>query len=228
MANLNIEIPTFADKYYKNVQMQFANDRKVFGVGGEPKSMGEVFVTLAVNYMQVLKDFAINGNKALTQNLATDKETQDALTQVASLYGIAPYTTYAQAYTGFTTDDYRTLIRAKQAQGQFNGTTQSLLDIAHSLFGELPIMVVDGGNMSVSILVDATQLSAVSRSLLANGEILPKVAGVSYTISSVTTVPTKWNLDADSGETYDTDGRIDEEPTGSWGQTVWKSNKQGD
>lgn len=219
MANLNIEIPTFADKYYKNIQMQFANDRKVFGVGGEPKSMGEVFVTLAVNYMQVLKDFAINGKKALTQNLATDKETQEALTQVASLYGIAPYTTYQVAYEGFTTDDYRTLIRAKQAQGQFNGTTQSLLDIAHSIFGELPIQVVDNGDMTVAINVDATQLNSVAQDLLTRGEILPKVAGVSYTVQAVyTDTPTYWN--------YDTNGQI--EYTGRWGQTLWKSNKQGE
>lgn len=76
-------------------------------------------------------------------------------------------------------DIYRTLIRAKIAKNNSDGTTSSVLASVAFITGVNDLMVVDRENMSFGV-VFVNALSDVSRFILNNFDIVPRPQGVEF------------------------------------------------
>jgi len=74
---------------------------------------------------------------------------------------------------------YRILLQAQIAQNQWDGTIDSLQTIWRSLFPGGTIAIVDGQNMSVSVIL-AGAFSSILQDLITHGLIVPRPQGVLY------------------------------------------------
>lgn len=91
--------------------------------------------------------------------------------------------------TGLTELDdgsYRTLIRAKIAANNWDGTTGSMHAFWEFVFGPGVIQIQDNQDMTITIIYDDLQLTTVQKAMLLNGMYPLKPMGVlvSYTAAS--------------------------------------------
>lgn len=82
---------------------------------------------------------------------------------------------------------YRTLIKAKIAQNQWDGTIDSLYPIWQTLFPGGTIVIEDNQTMSANIILTGT-FTSIIQDLISNGYIVPRPEGVLYTYQ-FTTLP---------------------------------------
>lgn len=84
-------------------------------------------------------------------------------------------------------DHYRTLIKAKIAQNQWDGTIPSIYALWSTLFPGSILQIIDNQDMTMQAIV--TGLSdEVSLELITAGLIIPKPAGVTLTIIGSTSI----------------------------------------
>lgn len=77
-------------------------------------------------------------------------------------------------------DTYRLLLKATQAQNQWDGTESALYPIWKNLFPGGNIVINDNQNMSATIIMSGV-FSSIIQDLIANGYIVPRPQGVLYT-----------------------------------------------
>lgn len=76
-------------------------------------------------------------------------------------------------------DAYRTLLRAKVAANNWNGTINQAYDVWTSAFGEDTYLIIqDNQDMSMAVCISGQPLSVVEQALLINGYIPLKPEGV--------------------------------------------------
>lgn len=84
--------------------------------------------------------------------------------------------------TFLTDDEYRLAIKAKILKNSWDGTTPGALQIFSQVFGQDAfIMIQDGQDMTMSILIAGIELSAVEKQILICESLLPKPEGVRLT-----------------------------------------------
>jgi Protein of unknown function (DUF2612) len=79
-------------------------------------------------------------------------------------------------------DTYRLLLRARIAQNQWDGRIDSLQAIWQTLFPGGRINIIDGQNMTVSIILSGV-FTSITQDLITNGYIVPRPQGVLYNYS---------------------------------------------
>jgi hypothetical protein len=79
-------------------------------------------------------------------------------------------------------DAYRTLIRAKIAANQWNGTTEGAYDIWDSIFPEVTILIQDNQDMSYDLALVGGIIDSLTLALLTGGYIPLKPEGVRVNI----------------------------------------------
>jgi len=78
-----------------------------------------------------------------------------------------------------TDDEYRLAIKAKILKNSWDGTIPGALQIFGQVFGQDAfILIQDGQDMTMSILIAGIELSAVEKQILINDSLLPKPEGV--------------------------------------------------
>lgn len=76
-------------------------------------------------------------------------------------------------------DTYRLLLRARIAQNQWDGTIDSLQATWQNLFPGGHITIIDGQNMTVTIVLSGA-FSSITQDLIENEYIVPRPEGVHY------------------------------------------------
>jgi hypothetical protein len=91
---------------------------------------------------------------------------------------------------------YRTVIRAKIAANQWDGTVETMYSFWEYVFGAGAILLLDNGDMSLSLVYDDSILNAVQKNLLLSGAFPLKPAGVriNYIAASATRPLFSWDL----------------------------------
>lgn len=74
---------------------------------------------------------------------------------------------------------YKSVIRCKILFNQWDGTNEGLLEILKSVLPGIPIAFDDNQDMSISIVILTNSVDDTTKSLISNGYIIPKPAGVS-------------------------------------------------
>lgn len=75
-------------------------------------------------------------------------------------------------------DSYRTVIKMKIASNRWNGTVESAYEIWRGVFQNSIIIIEDHQDMTMSISISGTALSAIDEALLRNGYLTLKPIGV--------------------------------------------------
>jgi hypothetical protein len=75
--------------------------------------------------------------------------------------------------------DYRTYLKSKAAQNQWNGTIDGLQNIWQTLFPGGQIIVADHQNMSATIFLTGT-FSPILQQMILNGLVVPRPQAVQY------------------------------------------------
>lgn len=84
-------------------------------------------------------------------------------------------------------DNYRTVLKAKIAQNQWDGTIPKIYDLWNAVFPNIQLNIVDNQNMTMSAVINGP-FDDVITELVTGGYIIPKPAGVSLTIIEVTPI----------------------------------------
>lgn len=77
--------------------------------------------------------------------------------------------------------NFRTALKAKIAQNQWDGTIPQIYDIWVSLFPDLDLKIVDNQNMTMAAIISG-QIDPIITEMVASGYIIPKPVGVGLTI----------------------------------------------
>lgn len=98
----------------------------------------------------------------------------------------ARFYNYGETYTVTTTlsdTEYTTVLRAVITRNQFDGTVADIEEALMFIFGAA-CKVIDFGTLSVTISVPASSVTAVDLALISTLDILPRPAGVSYSVTT--------------------------------------------
>lgn len=91
-------------------------------------------------------------------------------------------------------DVYRSVIKAKIAKNQWDGTITGLVEIYKSIFPETVMLIQDYQTMNVTITLLGAG-STLQQELTANGYFVPKAEGVNYTYVFATDVIFAFDID---------------------------------
>lgn len=80
--------------------------------------------------------------------------------------------------------DYRTLIQAKIAQNQWDGSIAQIYALWNSLYPGSAMTFIDNQNMTCTIILSTGSLSSLQLQMIENGLILPRPQGVLYTYTT--------------------------------------------
>ncbi len=113
-------------------------------------------------------------------------------------------------------DAYRTLIRAKIAANQWDGTTTGAYEIWNIIFPELSILIQDNQNMSYDLIILGAIIDSLTLALITGGYIPLKPEGVrvnSYIIVPEIGPVFAWDIDPETSLLAGWD-------TGQWPQII--------
>lgn len=144
------------------------------------------FLSLWLTPIQNIKECANSMYEAFDLNKAVGKQL-DMIGEILVL----PRTVNFQPSGGISPvlddDHYRLILKAKVAKNQWKGTIKGLQDIWEVLFPNNPVLIVDGQNMTCSVVVIGLN-SSLERELITHDYIVPRPEGVKY-IFGYTTDP---------------------------------------
>jgi hypothetical protein len=118
-----------------------------------------------------------------------------------------------EAPTSITTlpdDAYRTLIRAKIAANQWDGTTDGAYAIWESLFPQFKILIQDNQDMSYDLAVVGGIVDSLTLALITGGYIPLKPEGVQVN---------SYYVSVDSGKVFGWD--VESDYLGGWDEASW-------
>lgn len=163
------------DFYLNLLTSQYSNKNKILR-----------FLTLWLRPIQNIKTCANSMYQYFNLDTAVGKQL-DMIGEILVL----PRTVNFQPSNGISPvlddDHYRLILKAKVAKNQWKGTIKGLQDIWEVLFPNNPVLIVDGQNMTCSVVVIGLN-DSLERDLITHDYIVPRPEGVKY-IFGYTTNP---------------------------------------
>lgn len=139
--------------------------------------------TKFMSYLETFLDMlspSVNNLKSFNELFVLDNLIGDRLDVVGSLIGIGRELPIDDSNIPSILSDqtYRLVLKAKILKNHWDGTYEGLMKIMNYLFPGVPISIIDNQDMSYSIVIISTEIDDEIYSLITNGYIFPKPAGV--------------------------------------------------
>lgn len=100
-------------------------------------------------------------------------------------------------------EDYRFLLKARIAQGSWDGTVEGIYNIWRDLFGDVDFILIDNQDMSCSFNISPVGLTPIQVQMIILNMIIPKPAGVRYNYEFLTRVLFSYDMNTDYYKGYD-------------------------
>lgn len=193
----NMNVFTFNDKYIKDIQLQFLNDKNFVAFMTELCDSG-------TDFQQTLATYTENFNLAIQ---STNPNTA-TLNAIGGLLGLPPIDYFTINGAGITLQTYLMLIKGQQLKNAWDGTNAGLINSLTQLFPEYGWDIYDTGEMGITIYMiqRLVPIDSTVEYLFENGWFTPKPAGIQVSYNTVVKPLFTW----DSTQT-----------TENWDNGVW-------
>lgn len=158
-------------------------------------------LSLLLTPVQNVADLNHNMSIMMDVNTATGK-TLDLIGQIVGVSRQLNFQPSGGISSLLDDDYYRIVIKAKIAKNQWDGTKEGLYTIWENLFPSNPVLIVDGQNMTCSVVVVGLN-DSLSRELILADYIVPRPAGVKYNFGFTDNPIYSQDLDTDYLKGFD-------------------------
>lgn len=100
-------------------------------------------------------------------------------------------------------EDYRFLLKARIAQGFWDGTVEGVYSIWNSLFSDVAFVLVDNQDMSCSFNISPEGLTPIQVQMIIMNMIIPKPVGVKYNYEFLSRILFAYDMNTDYYKGYD-------------------------
>lgn len=164
----------------------------------QPKYMAyvEAFLEMLSPIVQCYESFA--DIFYLFKELSNPTSTvDDQLDKIGEIFGVSRYlpSTNENIPPILDNETYQKVLRSRVYINSWDGTIQGLANIIETIYPNLDYEIVDGQDMSYTVLINSQSETALTLALLTEGFILPKPAGVKVNYIIVDDPLFGWNLD---------------------------------
>lgn len=125
-------------------------------------------------------------------------------------FGVWPDNLAPTDVTSLPDDVYRTLIRAKIAANQWDGTTEGAYAIWEAIFPQVNILIQDNQNMSYALIIMGGIIDSLTLALITGGYLPLKPEGVRVS---------DYYVSVDTGPVFGWD--VESEFLGGWDEASW-------
>lgn len=169
--------------------------------------------TKFMSYLETFLDMispSVNNLKSFNELFVLDNLIGDRLDVVGSLIGIGRELPIDDSNIPSILSDqtYRLVLKAKILKNHWDGTYEGLMNIINYLFPDVPISIVDNQDMSYNVIIISSDIDDEIYSLISNGYIFPKPAGVRVNYLVYENIAFGWDSDTELIKGWD---------LGTWG-----------
>lgn len=98
---------------------------------------------------------------------------------------------------------FRRIIKAKILRNHWDGTLQGMMEIMNVLYKNLPYIIYDHQDMTITVYITDPTISVQDKALLFNGFILPKPSGVLMNYEILDSALFSWDMDHEHFKGWD-------------------------